>query len=126
MERVLRERPSTKLALPRWVPSTKATKLIVKKAGAKKKAKSWSHEDLVATIDYYDVGYKLGECCKTFNIPKSSFRDYLSRRTKSRKIGTKTIPTKHEDVIIEYMDEMIEVEQPLTPQMLKMKVAEIC
>ena len=61
-------------------------------------------------IDCYNVGYKLGEWCKAFNIPNSSLRDHLSGRTKSRKIGAKTIFIKYEeDLIIEYMDEMIEV-----------------
>ena len=80
----------------------------------------------MATINCYNVGYKLEECCKAFNIPKSSLRDHLSGRTKSRKIGAKTILTEQEEeLIIEYMDEMIDVGQPLTPYMLKMKVAEI-
>ena len=62
----------------------------------------------MAVIDCYDVGYKLGECCKAFNILKSSFRDHLSGRTKLRKIGAKTILTKQEhELIIDYMDEMI-------------------
>ena len=70
----------------------------------------------MGTIDCYDVGYKLHECCKAFNIPKSSLRDHLSGRTKSEKIGAKTILTKQEEeLIIEYMDEMLEVGQPLTP-----------
>ena len=78
-------------------------------------------------IDCYNIGCKLGDCYKAFNIPKSSLMDHLSGRTNSRKIGAKIILIKHEEeLIIEYMDEMIEVGQPLTPHMLKMKVAEIC
>ena len=73
------------------------------------------------------MGYKISKCCEAFNIPRSSLRDHLSRRTTTRKIGAKTILTNQEEkLLIQYIDEMLEVEQPLTPQMLNLKVAEIC
>ena len=123
--RILRERPPPKIPLPKC-PSTKPTQTIRTKNVGKKRAK-WTDENLVHAIACYDARYKLGECCKTFNIPKSSLRDHLSGRTTSRKIGAKTVLTKQEEgLIIEYMDEMVEIGHPLTPQMLKLKVGEIC
>ena len=92
----------------------------------KRRAK-WTNDDLVGAIACFDVGYKLGECCKAFNIPKSSLRDHLRGKTKSRKIGATTILTKQKEaLIIQYIDEMLEIGQPLTSQILKFKVAEIC
>ena len=92
----------------------------------KRRAK-WTNDDLVGILACYDVGYKLGECCTTFNIPKSSLRDHLSGKTKFRKIRAKIILTKEEErLIIEYVDEMVEIRQPLTSHMLKLKVVEIC
>ena len=97
---------------------------VLKKIRAKRRAK-WSDQDLASAIACYDIGYKLSECSKAFNIPKSSLRDHLSGKTNSRKIGTKTIFTKQEEgLIIEDMDNMLDVEEPLIPQMLKLKVAE--
>ena len=124
--RILRERPPPKIPLPKCPSSIKPTQTIRTKNVGKKRAK-WTDENLVHAIACYDAGYKLGECCKTFNIPISSLRDHLSGRTTSRKIGAKTVLTKQEKgLIIEYMDEMVEIGHPLTPQMLKLKVGEIC
>ena len=78
-------RPPPKLPLPKWASSTKSTETIRTKNMGKWKAK-WIDDDLVGAITCYDVGYKLGECCKAFNIPKSSLRDHLSGKTKSGKI----------------------------------------
>ena len=123
--RVLRNRSSTKLLLPKWGPSTKSAQDISKKNGSQRRAR-WSDEDLVAAIGCYDVGYKISECCQAFNIPRLSLRDHLSGRTTSRKVGAKTILTrKEEGFVIEYIDEMLDIGQPLTPQMLKLKVGEI-
>ena len=78
-------------------------------------------------MECYNLGYKISECCEAFNIPRSSLRDHLSGRTTTRKIGAKTILTNQEEqLLIQYIDEILEVGQPLTPQMLKLKVAEIC
>ena len=78
-------------------------------------------------MECYNLGYKISECCEAFNIPRSSLRDHLSGRTTTRKIGARTILTNQEEqLLIQYIDEMLEVGQPLTPQMLKLKVAEIC
>ena len=124
--RILRNRPPPKTPLSHWASSTKPTKSIRKKNVGKRRVK-WTNDDLVAALVCYDVGYKLGECCTTFNIPKSSLRDHLSGKTKFRKIGAKTILTKKEErLIIEYMDEMVEIGQSLTSHMLKLKVAKIC
>ena len=124
--RILKDRPPPKILLLKWIPSTKSTKNIRTKIVPKKRAK-WTDQDLESAIACYDVEYKLGECCKAFNIPKSSLRDHLSGRTNSRENGAKTILTKQEQgQIIEYIDEMVEIGHPLTPQMLKLKVAEIC
>ena len=66
-------------------------------------------------------------CCKVFNIPKSSIRIHLNRRTKSKKIEAQTILMKQEKgMIITYIDEILEVEQHLISHMLKLKVVEIC
>ena len=92
-----------------------------------KRRGKWTNDDLVGALACYDIGYELGKCCIAFNIPKSSLRDHLSGKTKSRKIGAKTILTKEEErLIIEFMDEMVKIGQPLTLHMLKLKVAEIC
>ena len=78
-------------------------------------------------MECYNLGYKISECCEAFNIPRSSLRDHLSGRTTTRKIGAKTILTNEEEaLLIQYIDDMLEVGQPLTPEMLKLKVAEIC
>ena len=78
-------------------------------------------------MECYNLGYKISECFEAFNIPRSSLRDHLSGRTTTRKIGAKTILTnQEEELLIQYIDDMLEVGQPLTPQMLKLKVAEIC
>ena len=69
--RILRDRAPPKLPLPKWASSTKPTKTIRTKNVGKRRAK-WTDDDLVGAIACYDVGYKLGECCKAFNIPKSS------------------------------------------------------
>ena len=87
--RILRDRVPPKLPLPKWASSTKPTKTIRTKNVGKRRAK-WVDDDLVGAIACYDVGYKLVECCKAFNIPKSSLRDHLSGKTKSRKIGATT------------------------------------
>ena len=64
----------------------------------------------MATVDFHDLGYKLNECCKAFNILKSSIKDHLSRRTIKKNIEVKIIFIKQEDrQIIQYMDEMLEV-----------------
>ena len=39
------------------------------------------NEDLMAPIDFYDVGYNLSEYCKAFNIPKSLQKTHLSGKT---------------------------------------------
>ena len=104
-----------------------SNKRDLKKIGAKRRAR-WSDEDLVAVIDCYDVGYKFSECCKKFNVPKSSLRHHLSGRTKSRKIGAKTILIRQEEgLIMEYMDNMLDIGMLPIPEMLKiLKVAKIC
>ena len=48
--------------------------------------------------------------CKTFNVSKSSLKDHLSGRTKSRKKKPPIMFTKQEEcMVIQYIDEMIEV-----------------
>ena len=84
----------------------------------------WSDEDLVKAIDCYDVGYKISDYVKAFNIPRSSLRDHLSRKTTIRTIGPKT--KQEERMVITNIDDMLEIGQPLTPQMLKLKVEEKC
>ena len=118
--RILRDRPPSMPPLPPWGP-TKQTNGKIKTRG------NWTNEDLTKAIDYYDLGYKLSDCAKAFNIPKSSLRNHLSGKTTTRETGPKTLLSKQEEgFVIEYIYEMLDVGQPLTPQMLKLKVAEIC
>ena len=64
----------------------------------------------MAATDCYDINYKISECSKAFNIPRSSLRDHLSGRTTSKKVGAKTILTKQEQgFVIEYIDEMLDI-----------------
>ena len=124
--RAFRERNPRRLPLPRWCSTTKPTKVIKKNKGGGRRAK-WSDQDLISAMECYNLGYKISECCEAFNIPRSSLRDHLSGRTTTRKIGAKTTLTNQEEqLLIQYIDDMLEVGQPLTPQMLKLKVAEIC
>ena len=58
---------------------------------------NWIDEDLVKTIDCYDLEYKISDCVKAFNIPRSSLRNHLSGKTTTRKSGPKTIPTRQEE-----------------------------
>ena len=92
------------------------------KTNGKMKTKgNWTNEDLTKAIDFYDLGYKLSDCAKAFNIPKSSLKNQFNGKTTTRKIGPKTVLTKQkEGFVIEYIYEMLDVEQPLTPQMLKL------
>ena len=111
---------SLERGLPKISPSKmeskyKTNKSNQKKLGGRRRAK-WSDEDLVAAI----------ECCQASNIPRSSLRDHLSGRITTKKIGAKTILRKQEELITEYIDEMLKMGQSLTPQMVKLKVAEIC
>ena len=95
--------------------------LNLSKITCKAKTRSnWSEEDLVKAIDCYDIGYKISDCIKAFNISRSSLRDHLSGRTTSRKIGPKIVLIKQEEgMIITYIAKMLEIGQPLTPQILK-------
>ena len=49
----------------------------------------WNDEDLVKSIDCYDVGYKISDHVKAFNIPRPSQRNHLNGKTITRKIGEK-------------------------------------
>ena len=118
--RILRDRPPSMPPLPPWGP-TKKTNGKIKTRG------NWTNDFLTKALDCYDLGFKFSDCAKTFNIPKSSLRDHLSGKTTTKRIGPKTVLSKQEEgFVIEYIYEMLDVGQPLTPQMLKLKVAEIC
>ena len=81
----------------------------------------------MAPIDCYDIGYILTKCCTPFNVPKYLFRNHLSGKTKSKIIKAKIIFTKQEEeLIIEYIDEMLKIGDSLTIYLFKMKIIEIC
>ena len=88
---------------------------------------NWSDKDLRDAINALDYGYKMHEGCEAFSIPRSTLRNYYNGRIKGRKMGTKSILTKEEeDKLVDYMLEMERLAHPLTPNDLKLKVAEIC
>ena len=60
-----------------------------------KKKYNWSDEDLPSC---HDVRYTMSDCCKAFNISKSSLKNHSNGRTKSRKIEAQTILTKQRRV----------------------------
>ena len=67
------------------------------------------------------------EVCDAFNIRRSILRDYYNGKIKRRKMGPKSVLTKKEkQKIVDYVVEMARLAHPLTPNDLKLKVAEIC
>ena len=109
---VLRDRPLPRTPLPTLTPPTN-TANMVKISGKPKTRGNWIDEDLIKAIDCYDLGYKINDCVKAFHIPRSSLRNHLSGKTKTRKIGPKIILTKQEEgMIITYIDEMLDIGQP--------------
>ena len=87
----------------------------------------WSNEALSKAIDSLDDGYKMGEICKKFGIPKSIVKDhYQYGRTTSRKIGPQGVLTMQEEAdLLQYLEEMVKLVCPLNTTELRAKVVEI-
>ena len=98
----------------------------MKRKLAKYKRGQWSDEALKLAIEALDHAHKLNEVCQKYGIPRSSLRDHVKGRTKTRKMGPNTILTQEEKCqFIDYIQMMVLWGHPMTPSQLKSKVAEI-
>ena len=91
------------------------------------KRAQWTAYDLKMTIYALDHDYIIGEVSQAFNIPRTSLRDHYEGKVKGRKMGPKaTLIMEEKEKLVEYMEEMVKLAHPLSPNDLKLKVAEIC
>ena len=97
-----------------------------KNKGGRKLRGQWSDDALKAVIEAIDAGYKWEEVCSHYGIPRTSLRDHISGRTRSRKMDPPPILTKKEEEgLLQYLEEMVDMDHPLNPSQLKTKVAEM-
>ena len=122
----LRPRMAARVPLTeRAPPPPKPTQGNQKSSGIKRA--QWTDYDLKMAIDALDHDYTIGEVSKAFNIPRTSLRDHYEGKVKGRKMGPKATLTMEEEAkLVEYMEEMVKLAHPLSPNDLKLKVAEIC
>ena len=85
----------------------------------------WSDESSKLAIDSFDQGYKMANVSRKYEIPRSSLRDHYKGKTRNRKMGPKTILSKEEDKLVEYIELMVHWRHPMTPMQVENKVAEI-
>ena len=93
-----------------------------KKGGGKQKAQ-WTDQALNEAMVAIDEGYQWEEVCTHYGIPKTSLRDNMSGKTKSRNMNPSPILTKEEQSFLHFMKDMVELEHPLNTSQLKAKVA---
>ena len=67
----------------------------------------------------------MSEVCLKYGIPRSSLRDHIEERTRTRRMGPNTILTQEECQLVDYIQMMVLWGHPITPSQLKSKVAEI-
>ena len=122
----LRPRMAARVPLiERAPPPPKPTQGNQKSSGIKRA--QWTDYDLKMAIDALDHDYTIGEVSQAFNIPRTSLRDHYEGKVKGRKMGPKaTLTMEEEEELVEYMEEMVKLAHPLSPNDLKLKVAEIC
>ena len=59
-------------------------------------------------------GYKWEEVCTYYSIPRTSLKNHMSSKTKSRKMNPPSILTKQEkEELVDYFEEMEELWHPL-------------
>ena len=73
-----------------------------------------------------DNGHKYSEVSAHYGIPKSSIRDHIKRRTKSRKMGPKEVLSEEEEIALcTYIEDMAECRLSLIPSQIKVKVGQM-
>ena len=83
-------------------------------------------DDVLFAIEALDQGHKMSEVCLKYGIPRSSLRDHVEGRTRTRRMGPNTILTQEEECqLVDYIQMMVLWGHPLTLSQLKSKVAEI-
>ena len=77
-------------------------------------------------IEAIDNGHKYSNICIMYGIPKTSLRDHISGKTKSRKMDPKGLLTKEEEsTFYDYIGEMAECSLPMILAQVKLKMAEM-
>ena len=111
--------------IERAPPPSKPTQGNQKSSGIKRA--QWIDYDLKMAIDALNHDYTIGEVSQAFNIPRTSLKDQYEGKIKGRKMGPKaTLTIEEEEKLVQYMEEMVKLAHPLSPNDLKLKVAEIC
>jgi hypothetical protein len=87
----------------------------------------WTDETLEAIIDTIERGTCfLRRANKQWNIPLNSFSNHLNRKSRSRKMGSRGVFTKEEDVVvIKWTLDMQKCKLSISLQQLKMKIVEL-
>ena len=86
----------------------------------------WSDDALKEAIAAIDAGYKWIEVCNHYGIPRTLLKDYMSGRTRSRKMDLPLILIKEKkEELAQYLQDMVDLGHPLNPSQLKVKVAKM-
>ena len=86
-----------------------------KKKGLSKRAQ-WTSVALDLVVEAIDMEHSFSLVSAVYGIPKSSLRDRMSGKTKSRKMGPRSILSQEEErSLCEYVEDMAHLELPLTP-----------
>ena len=122
----LRPRMAARVPLIERAPSLpKPTQGNQKSSGIKRV--QWTNYDLKMAIDALDHDYTIREVSQAFNIPITSLRDHYEGKVKGRKMGPKaTLTMEEEEKLLQYMEKMVKLAHPLSPNDFKLKVVEIC
>ena len=68
----------------------------------------------------------MSEVCLKYGIPRSSLKDYIEGRTRTRRMGPNTILIQEEEYqLVDYIQMMVLWGHPMILNQLKFKVAEI-
>ena len=77
-------------------------------------------------MEAIDKGYPYSEVCGHFNIPRSSLKDHMVGKTKSRKMGLlEVLSIAEEHALCVYIEDMAECGLPLIPTQIKIKVGQM-
>ena len=77
-------------------------------------------------MEAIDNGHKYSKVSAHYGIPKSSIRDHMNGRTKTRKMGPKGVLSEEEEIALcTYIEDMAECGLPLIPSQIKIKVGQM-
>ena len=77
-------------------------------------------------MEAIDQGYSYSQVSAEYDIPKSSLRDHVIGKTRSRKMGPKGVLTDEEEfALCEFIQEMREIGHSLTSTQVKIKVEQM-